>query len=98
MGRSLLAVAVLILSLLPGAVSAQTSSADYTEPYQRRALDIYRDIIGMRTSAGHGQVPAMAAYLADVFRSGGFPAEDVHVFHHVSDDGEAIEVYELVAL
>ncbi|HSM06120.1 MAG TPA: M20/M25/M40 family metallo-hydrolase [Longimicrobiales bacterium] len=71
-------------------LAAQTSSADYTEPYQQKALEIYRTIIGFRTAEGHGQVPAMAEYLAGVFREGGFPAEDVHVFPHTSESGEAV--------
>lgn len=87
--RPLLVALILLGPGAPGLV-AQTSSADYTAPYQVRALEIYRDIIGMRTAAGHGQVPAMAEYLADLFRDGGFPAEDVHVFPHVSDAGEEI--------
>lgn len=70
--------------------AGQTSSADYAEPYQQKALEIYRTMIGFRTAEGHGQVPAAAEYLAGVFREGGFPAEDVHVFPHTSESGEAI--------
>ena len=77
-----------LLLLAPLAVSAQDSSADYSEPYQLRALEIYRTIIGYRTAAGHGQVPAVANYLADQFRAGGFPDEDVHVLPFNADNGE----------
>ncbi|MEJ2204656.1 MAG: M20/M25/M40 family metallo-hydrolase [Gemmatimonadota bacterium] len=75
---------------LPAVLSAQDSSADYMEPYQRRALEIYRTLVGMRTAASHGQVPAAAAYLADVFRQGGFPAEDVHVLPLTTTEGEEV--------
>ena len=71
-------VAVTLL-LAPPVAFAQDSSADYTEPYQREALEIYRTILGYRTAATHGQVPEVANYLADRFREGGFPDEDIHV-------------------
>ncbi|WP_419935893.1 hypothetical protein [Candidatus Palauibacter sp.] len=71
----------------PG-LAAQDASADYTEPYQRQAFEIYRTAIGFRTAAGHGQVPALARYLADEFRAGGFPAEDVHVLPQTVPGGE----------
>jgi acetylornithine deacetylase/succinyl-diaminopimelate desuccinylase-like protein len=67
---------------------SQDSSADYTAPYQQQALAIYRDTIAMRTAAGHGQVPAMAHYLADRFRDGGFADDDIHVLPFTSAGGE----------
>lgn len=78
----------LTLLLVPAGMSAQNSSADYTEPYQREALDIYRTIIGYRTAATHGQVPEVATYLADQFREGGFPDEDIHVLPFEVEGGE----------
>ncbi|WP_425154644.1 M20/M25/M40 family metallo-hydrolase [Candidatus Palauibacter sp.] len=71
----------------PG-LAAQDASADYTEPYQRQAFEIYRTAIGFRTAAGHGQVPALARYLAGEFRAGGFPTEDVHVLPQTVPGGE----------
>lgn len=90
--RTLVAFALSLLALLaPGLALAQDASADYTLPYQRKALEIYRTIIGFRTAAGHGQVPKMAEYLADQFRQGGFPAADIHVLpFKAADTGEAI--------
>jgi len=82
---------LLLLVLLPGApgtLAAQDKSSDYTEPYQLNALEIYRTAIGFRTSAGHGQVPALAEYLAGEFRTGGFPDEDIHVLPQTTADGE----------
>jgi acetylornithine deacetylase/succinyl-diaminopimelate desuccinylase-like protein len=82
-------LAVLALFLSSGAVAAQASSADYREPYQTRALEIYRTLIGYRSAASHGQVPAVARYLADRFRAGGFPGEDIHVLPLTTPDGES---------
>ncbi len=84
------AAALLFGPACPGSLHAQESSGEYTAPYQQQALELYRTIIGFRTAAGHGQVPAMANYLGDRFLAGGFPTEDVHVFPATSDDGEAI--------
>jgi acetylornithine deacetylase/succinyl-diaminopimelate desuccinylase-like protein len=46
---------------------------------RREAREIFQAVIGFRTSEGLGQVPAMASYLAERFRSAGFPAEDIHI-------------------
>ena len=78
----------LSLLLLPAGMSAQNSSADYTEPYQLEALDIYRSIVGYRSAATHGRVPEVAAYLADRFQAGGFPEEDVHILPFQVPGGE----------
>jgi len=90
--RRSIALALSLLSLLTASPAlAQDASADFTLPHQRKALEIYRTIIGFRTAAGHGQVPKMAEYLADQFRRGGFPAADVHVLpFKAADTGEAI--------
>ncbi|MDX1394213.1 MAG: M20/M25/M40 family metallo-hydrolase [Gemmatimonadota bacterium] len=85
MNRRLLALALL---LVPGALLAQDASSDYTAPYQRQALEVYRTTIGYRTAATHGQVPALAEYLAREFREGGFPASDVHVLPITLPGGE----------
>ena len=76
------------LLLVTPALLAQDSSTEYTKPYQRQALEILRTSVGYRTAAGHGQVPALARYLADQFRAGGFPDEDIHVLPLTTHDGE----------
>ena len=81
-------LAVAVLLAFPPALLAQDSSADYAKPYQHQALDILRTSVGYRTAAGHGQVPALARYLADRFRAGGFPDEDIHVLPLTTPDGE----------
>ncbi len=50
-----------------------------SEAERAQALDIYRRIVAFDTSTEGGQNPAMAAYLAERFRAGGFAADDVHV-------------------
>lgn len=73
---------------LPTPVAAQDTSAAYAAPYQRKAFEIYRTIVGFRTAEGHGQVPAMAKYLAGEFRAGGFAPDDVHVLPFTVPSGE----------
>jgi acetylornithine deacetylase/succinyl-diaminopimelate desuccinylase-like protein len=58
---------------------AQTVPPPAPQDDREQAREMLRTLIGFRTSVGLGQVPAMAHYLADQFRKGGFPNEDVHV-------------------
>jgi acetylornithine deacetylase/succinyl-diaminopimelate desuccinylase-like protein len=90
--RALLVPAALVaaLSLTTTPVSAQDSSADYTEPHQTRALDIYRTMVSFRTAAGHGMIPTAVNYLADQFRAAGFPDEDIHILPLTSVMGEEV--------
>ena len=83
-----LALVIAVLLAFTSGLAAQVSSANYTEPHQQRALEIFRTSIGYRTAASHGQVPALARYLADQFRAGGFPEEDVHVLPYTLPGGE----------
>jgi acetylornithine deacetylase/succinyl-diaminopimelate desuccinylase-like protein len=43
------------------------------------ARDIYARVIAFDSSVEGGETPAMAAYLAGVFREAGFPTDDVHL-------------------
>src|SRR5579871_5121198 len=43
------------------------------------ARELYSTIIGFQTSAGLGQVPKMADYLAGRFRAAGFEEKDIHI-------------------
>jgi acetylornithine deacetylase/succinyl-diaminopimelate desuccinylase-like protein len=63
------------LPLPPAAAHAALS----LDAIRRDARDILATIVSMDTSAGKGQVPKEAAYLAERFRRAGFPADDVHV-------------------
>ena len=77
-------------SLVFGTALAQDHSSYYSAPYQKKALEIYRTSIGFRTAKPHGQVPALAEYLADEFRAGGFPGEDIHIIRAKTAEGEDI--------
>jgi carboxypeptidase PM20D1 len=86
--RNAALAAVLAVATAHASLSAQDSSADYTQPYQQKALEIYRHIVGIRSAEGQGKVPEVAQYLADQFRQGGFPTEDVHVLPFTKGNGE----------
>lgn len=73
-----------VLSRLLGAIlfCCVASAAHAQQPSQTerdRALQIYRHIVSLDTSAAGGQTPAMAAYLAGLFRTAGFAADDIHI-------------------
>jgi acetylornithine deacetylase/succinyl-diaminopimelate desuccinylase-like protein len=85
-----LIVTIIGVLIASGPALAQDNSSAYTEPYQRKALEIYRNSIGFRTARSHAQVPVYAKYLADEFRNGGFPDEDVHILPSTREDGEEI--------
>ena len=76
--------------LAAGSVFAQARSSNYTEDYQQEALEIFRDIIAMRTAAGQGNVPAMAEYLAQRFLDAGIDSEDIHIIPQVISTGEEV--------
>ncbi|NJN52740.1 MAG: M20/M25/M40 family metallo-hydrolase [Gammaproteobacteria bacterium] len=56
-----------------------TANASAPQSVREEARQIYADVIAMKTSVGLGQVPAMAAYLADKLRRAGFADEDIHI-------------------
>ena len=66
----------------------QDHSSFYTADYQQDALEIFRDIVAIRSAEGHAKVPQVANYLAGRFRDGGFDTEDVHVLPLVLSTGE----------
>lgn len=68
-------LAGLLFCCLAGPAAAQAPS----EAERARAREIYERIISFDTSTEGAQNPAMAAYLAERFRAGGFAAEDVHI-------------------
>lgn len=47
-----------------------------------QAREIYRHVVEIDTSIEGARTPAMANYLAERFRTAGFPAADVHVIPH----------------
>jgi len=61
---------------------ASAPAAAQDAPHDRQAREIYARLIAFRTAAGHGQVPAMANYIAETLRAGGVPAEDIQILPH----------------
>ena len=57
---------------------AQDSSPART-PDEQQAREIFRRVIGFKSSIGLGQVPPLAAYLAGEFRAAGFADADIHI-------------------
>jgi acetylornithine deacetylase/succinyl-diaminopimelate desuccinylase-like protein len=58
---------------------AVTVHAEAPPSVRADARVILDKIISIPSSAGRGQVPAVAQYLADRFRAAGFPEDDIHV-------------------
>lgn len=75
MRRQLARLAGVLLIVVATTAHAQTAD----ERQRAQAREIYRQVIGMDTSVEGQQTPAMAAYLAEQFRAGGFPSEDIHI-------------------
>lgn len=71
-----LGIALALGLMFGSAASAQDA------PHQRQARAIYERLISFRTAAGHGQVPAMAAYIAETLRAGGVPAANIAMLPH----------------
>jgi len=72
--RAILATMALLLAAAP-------SMAD-TAPRDAAAREIYARIVGFRSAAGHGQTPALVAYLSEVLTKGGVPAADIATLDH----------------
>src|ERR1700679_1212615 len=73
--------AALMLCAGGGAAAKTPASAPAGAPAAERAQarEIFEHIVGIESSVGKGNVPAVANYLAGLFLAGGFPAADVHV-------------------
>ena len=56
-----------------------TAQAATTAEVLPQTMAVLRHAISMQTVAGHGQVPAFAAYLAEQLKAGGFAAGDVEI-------------------
>src|SRR5262245_19031953 len=78
MKRSAALTSILTLLAL-GPTTSPAADAGAPQTVRDQAREIFRNVIGFRTSEGLGQVPAMAKYLADEFRRGGFPESDIHI-------------------
>lgn len=70
--------AATVLLVLAG-MGAQAPPPGVPETVRAEARDLYARAIGFKTSQGLGQVPALAAFLAEKLRSAGIPEGDIHV-------------------
>lgn len=66
-------------ALVIWAVAALAHAQAPSASDRAEALDIYRSIVAFDSSVEGGRTPQLAEYLAQRFRDGGFPAEDVHL-------------------
>ncbi|MBN8842938.1 MAG: M20/M25/M40 family metallo-hydrolase, partial [Sphingomonadales bacterium] len=74
--RAGLAIGLAALAASPVAASPAP------QQWQAKAREIYAATMAIPTVAGRGEVPRMAAYLAEQFRTAGFPSEDIHILPH----------------
>jgi acetylornithine deacetylase/succinyl-diaminopimelate desuccinylase-like protein len=66
--------------ILAGVILAAAAAAEPGRgPIDAKSREIFAKVISIPTSLGNRKVPELAAYLAEEFRKGGFPAEDVTV-------------------
>ncbi|MGH8231693.1 MAG: M20/M25/M40 family metallo-hydrolase [Steroidobacteraceae bacterium] len=70
---------VVLCLLIGGLVPGVTAAANFDAPYQQQARELFQRAIAFKTEIGQGQVPKLAAYLADQFRAAGFPEADIHI-------------------
>src|SRR6476661_5973611 len=66
-------------ALLALASIAQAAGPQLTPPQRDATHAMFERIINTPTVIGRHKVPEMAQYVADQFKAGGFPAEDIHV-------------------
>jgi acetylornithine deacetylase/succinyl-diaminopimelate desuccinylase-like protein len=74
-----LSILAAALVLCAGTVAKPPASAPTGAAERAKAREIFEHIVGIESSVGRGNVPAVANYLAGLFLAGGFPAGDVHV-------------------
>jgi acetylornithine deacetylase/succinyl-diaminopimelate desuccinylase-like protein len=82
MMRQLSIMAAALVLCVGGTAAAKIpASAPAGAPAAERAKarEIFEHIVGIESSVGKDNVPAVANYLAGLFLAGGFPADDVHV-------------------
>jgi acetylornithine deacetylase/succinyl-diaminopimelate desuccinylase-like protein len=79
--RSLSLAAAAFLGACWAGMSCAAGGAPAAAPeaVRTQAREIFEHIIGIESSIGKGNVPAVAKYLAERFQAGGFPAADIHV-------------------
>ena len=72
-------IAVILLACLPAAALAAPAKPALTAAQRAATHAMFEHVINTPTVIGRHRVPEMAQYVADQFKAGGFPADDVHV-------------------
>ena len=72
-------IAVVLLACLPAAALAAPAKPALTAAQRAATHAMFEHVINTPTVIGRHRVPEMAQYVADQFKAGGFPADDVHV-------------------
>jgi acetylornithine deacetylase/succinyl-diaminopimelate desuccinylase-like protein len=83
-------IAAGLLSTAAFAASPVTPTGPLPTPgdkWQAKAHEIYQHAIETPTVEGRGQVPALAQWLADQYRAGGWPDSDIHVLPYEGNPG-----------
>lgn len=68
-------LAAAMVSLVPFSAAA----VERDSPQGQAALSLYRDIVGIRSAAGQGKVPEVAARIAADLKAAGFADEDIKI-------------------
>ncbi len=79
-------------ALAAAVFTAPFVAADKDAPHNKKAFEIYKTAVEMRTAKGHNMVLKLANYLAAEFEEGGFDKADIHVAE-VSDNAVLIVRY-----
>lgn len=75
-----IAASLMVIAATPAPAANKARAADAAKAaHDARLREIFATAISMPTSIGLGNVPRLAAYLADQFRAGGFPEADIHI-------------------
>jgi len=77
--RPLLAATLSAVSLIGLAAPANAAAPKLTPAQRDTTHAMFEHIINTPTVIGRHNVPAMAQYVADQFKAGGFPEADIHV-------------------
>jgi acetylornithine deacetylase/succinyl-diaminopimelate desuccinylase-like protein len=72
-------LAILAAGVMAGSIASAGAVPKASPAERAQAREIFAHIVGIESSVGKGQVPAVAEYLAKRFKDGGFPAADVQV-------------------
>jgi acetylornithine deacetylase/succinyl-diaminopimelate desuccinylase-like protein len=76
---SIMAAGLVLAVVAAAALAKSPAPAGAPAAERARAREIFEHIVGIESSVGKGNVPAVANYLAGLFLAGGFPAADVRI-------------------